>query len=254
MIDRRNLLDIYETTAYWWIRTIKQRLRDLDKNPSSDLKEVDFLNKFYNLNDDDYRDLYLRLTSLTREEVSKHLESARFSNDSFSQSTKKKGHDVLNDDLKSILATSISDIKLTPKGEKNICIMTSDYNVWTGNNKGFVGLCRLFENDYILSGDKNFRDFYYLVLAYLNQVGENVDYHSLRKVFVEGYIKKNYNKYSSDSLYYYFSYIVRVAKENKLLLEDDICHLDLCDLDKKSFTYQDEKASELAHKLLKRNK
>ena len=253
MIDRKNLLDIYETTAYWWIRIIKQRIRDLDKNPSSDLKEVEFLNKFYNLSDDDYRDIYLRLTSLTKEEVSKYLETARFSNDFFIQNTKKKEHDVLNDDLKNILATSISDIKLTPRGEKNISIMTSDFNVWTGNNRGFVGLCRLFENDYILSGDKDFKDFYYLVLAYLNQVGENVDYYTLRKSFVESYIKKKYNSFSSDELYYYFSYIVRVAKENKLLLEDDICHLDLCNLDKKAFSYKEEEASDIAHKLLRKN-
>lgn len=247
------VLDIYETTAYWWIRTIKQRLRDLDKNPSSDLKEAEFLKTFYDLTDDDYREMYLKLSSLTKKEVSEYLGSARSSLDFFTQNTKKKGHDVLNDDLGSILATPVNDIKLTPKGEKNISIMTSDYNVWTGNNRGYVGLCRLFEHDYILNGDKKFKDFYYLVLSYLNQVGENVDYNTLRKAFVDVYYKKYNNDLSKDELYFYFNYMLRVAKSNKLLLEDDVCHLDICDLDRKAFAYKDEQASDLAKKLL-RNK
>ena len=246
------VLDIYETTAYWWIRTIKQRLRDLDKNPSSDLKEVEFLKTFYDLTDDDYRDLYLRLSALTRKEVSDYLKTSRFSSDIFLQNTKKKGHNILNDDLENILATPVNDIKLTPKGEKNISIMTSDYNVWIGNNRGFVGLCRLFDHDYILNGDEKFKDFYYLVLSYLNQVGENVDYDILRKAFVDGYYKKNIG-ITKDELYFYFSYIVRVAKANKLLLEDDVCHLDICDLDRKAFAYKDEQANDIAKKLLKKN-
>lgn len=254
MRDNGCLLNIYETTAYWWIRTIKYKLRDLDKNLSEDKKEIDFLNTFYNLSDDDYRDLYLRLSTLTKEEVSKYLESARFSNDFFMQSTKKRGHDVLNDDLGSILAVPIKDIKLTPKGEKNINIMTSDFNVWTGNNKGYIGLCRLFENDYILNGDKKFKDFYYLVLAYLDQVGENVDYSVLRKSFVDSYHGRCDNSLSMDELYYYFNYMVRVARDNKLLIPDDkVCHLDICNLDKKTFDYKIDEASDLAKKLL-RNK
>lgn len=54
-------LSSIEATAYWWVNTIRFRLRDIMTSGASDNNETLFAEIFYNFTEIDWRRLYLEL-------------------------------------------------------------------------------------------------------------------------------------------------------------------------------------------------
>ena len=190
MIRQVNLNPI-EATAYFWVNTIKNKIREISLNKEDFSKlEIEFYNNFYKFTDKEWRKLYIELCKYIDIKVKKYSHHGMYGIDDYHQETAKYYHEDINEVLSNISKTIVPDIRLATNDKEDIIITTNPY----GANKyyesyGIVPLDKTYEYNYILTGDKQELELYNLIMSVIvvmNQKGNHsVDY--LRKVFLKLY-------------------------------------------------------------------
>ncbi len=178
-------LNPMEATAYWWVKTIKNKVRDIavDKKNYT-VQECEFLKKFYHFTDVEWRNLYLRLTSLVTDRV--HLQD-----DDYKQDTAQAYHNDINAILETMIQDTVPDIRLASRDVEDSVIYTNIH----GANQIYYSceinpLSTCHEANYILTGDSNDLKFHNLVMAVITVLNQNNKNHSvdhLRMVFCNIY-------------------------------------------------------------------
>ena len=161
------LLNSYEITSYYWVKKIKEKVRELGIRKDKDSDESIFFNIFNGFSDVELRKLYLELTKYIIDDVNNYQKKETlFSIDAFNQDTTKGKHDKLNSELSDIIGFTIPDIKLVPKYETNNVIYTDKDKSWLYyKGKYGTGICTKCEYDYILTGDNNFLELKKILTA-----------------------------------------------------------------------------------------
>lgn len=230
-------LNPMEATAYWWINTIKNKLRDIAVDRSNyTVRECDFLNKFYHFTDVEWRDLYIRLTSLITDRV-------MLQNNDYKQNTAPSFHDDINSILETMIQDTVPDIRLASRDIVDSIIYTNIY----GANQIFYSceinpLSTCHEANYILTGDNNDLKFHNLVMAVitvLNQKNKKNSVKHLRTVFCNIY-EEMYGLVDKGELEERFNLVMSQISEKGLIIgtpfqEEFSCQfedIDLVGLDK----------------------
>ena len=168
MTENREIeLSSIEATAYWWINVIRSKVRELILSGTSDKKEIEFVKKFYNYTEIDWRNLYLELVKYITEDVNNYVPIGNIMGiDTFSQDTDKKGHDRINAELSKIMNCYIPDIRLASSSTKDLVIYTNMFGacVWYKSG-GVINLSTKYDPTYILTGDEQELNFYNLIVS-----------------------------------------------------------------------------------------
>lgn len=188
-------LNPIEATAYFWVNTIKNKVREISINTKKfNEKEKEFLKIFYNYTDLEWRKVYLELIKYTDYKVKKYVPHGMYGIDDYNQDTAKYYHNDINKILSQVTSKKIPDIRLENRDIKDSIIYTNAYgaNRWY-KSCGTVPLPSLYESNYILTGNKKELDFYNLVIAVTTVVMQkNNSFNSvnkLRKIFCDIYIE-----------------------------------------------------------------
>ena len=86
-----------EATSYWWINSIKYKVREIAISGTNDKSEAEFLEIFYNYTEINWRQVYLELVKYIFQDVASYIPKSH--HDSFSQDTAIKGHTKINDEI-----------------------------------------------------------------------------------------------------------------------------------------------------------
>lgn len=190
-------LSSVETTAYWWIKIIKNKVRKLVIWGTSDKNEIEFVKRFYNFTEIDWRNLYLELVNYITEDVNNYVPLGNIiDTDAFNQDTDKKGHNRINEELSKIMHCSIPDIRLASSSAKDSVIYTNLFgaSVWY-KSCGVADLSNKYPPTYILTGDEKELNFYNLVISTIAVIKErDKSFNSvsiLRNSFCKEYKKVN---------------------------------------------------------------
>lgn len=153
-----------EATAYWWINSIKSRVREIAISGTGDKSEAEFAEIFYGYTEIDWRKVYLELVKHISEDVDNYIPKSN--SDSFSQDTDINGHERLNDEISKIIGQRIPKIRLASNGVKDSVIYTtaSFASVWY-KSCGVDKLATKYEPSYVLTGDNKNLDFYNLLIS-----------------------------------------------------------------------------------------
>lgn len=181
-----------EATAYFWVNTIKYKVREIVICGTGDKNEAKFAEIFYGYTERNWRKVYLELIKYIAKDVDHYIPKNHL--DSFSQDTDINGHERLNDELSKITSQKIPDIRLVSNGGKDSVIYTtpSFVNIWH-KSCGTTKLSTKYKPSYILTGDHKGLDFYNLLLSTIAVLKkENCNFKSvsiLRKRFCKEYMK-----------------------------------------------------------------
>lgn len=194
-------LSSVEVTAYWWIRTIKEKVRELNIEGAYNKSETKFYEIFNRYTEREWRNLYLKLIPYITKEVSNYTKPIyEYETDTFHQDTDKKGHTKINNWISKIIGCSIPDIRLSSNSSKDLVTYTSidTASVWY-KSCSMRELSTDYEPSYIITGDEVTLDFYNLLIstvAVLNQLNKNFfnSVEILRNVFCEQYISASKKK------------------------------------------------------------
>lgn len=154
-------LNPIEQTSYWWIKTIKSKVRELRIEGTNNKDENKFLEIFNNLTKQEYRNLYLKLTEYITEDVNNYVpigDVIEF--DAFNQDTEKGKHERLNEELSEILGKKVPDIRLASRSYKDSVIYTNIFGscMWY-KSCGTTDLPNRYEKSYLLTGDEEILKF-----------------------------------------------------------------------------------------------
>ena len=196
MIKQLELTPV-EATAYFWVKTIKDKIREMSIN-TNDIseKELEFFNDFSKFTDVEWRKLYIELCKFIDIKVKKYSHHGLYGIDDYHQDTAKYYHKDINEILSYVSKKEVPDIRLAGKNKEDLIIATNPY----GANKffesyGMIPLDKIYDYNYILSGDKKELELYNLVMSVIvvmNQNGNHsIDY--LRKVFCNLYLEMHDN-------------------------------------------------------------
>jgi len=167
-------LSSIESTAYWWINMIRNKVRELIIEGTDNRNEREFVKIFYRFTEIDWRNLYLELINYITEDVNNYvLIGTTLQIDSFNQDTDVKGHNRINEELSKIMKCSIPDIRLAGGCNKDFVIYTNIFGacVWY-KSCGTMDLPTKYEPCYILTGNRKELDFYNLFLATVAKISE----------------------------------------------------------------------------------
>lgn len=217
-------LSSIEITAYWWINTIKERVRELSiRRTKKDKDEAEFVRIFYNFTEKNWRNLYLELTKYIKEDVNNYIPIGNIMGiDAFNQDTAKNGHDRINEELTKILGCKIPDIRLTSDSYKDSVIYTNLFgvSVWY-KSCGTRKLPIKYDISYILTGDEEELHFYNSLIstiAVLDKLDKNFSSTTLlRNVFCKEYKKVNKREETKKQLEAKFNYHFNKACEKEFL-------------------------------------
>lgn len=210
-----------EATAYWWINTIRYRVREIAISGAIDKDEAKFADIFYSYTEIDWRKVYLELVKCVALDVDSYV--SENTSDTFSQDTKIGGHEKINEEIAKIIGQEIPDIRLASNGVKDSVIYTTTEmaSVWY-KSCGVNKLATKYEASYVLTGDKNSLDFYNLLIstiAILDNEESNFDSVSiLRERFCREYVKLNENEKSIDEVIDMFNASFDKASRKKIIL------------------------------------
>jgi len=71
--NKRVELSSIETAAYWWVKVIKERVRELLIRGIQNKQEEKFVEVFYNYTEIEWRNLYLELVNYITEDVNNYI-------------------------------------------------------------------------------------------------------------------------------------------------------------------------------------
>lgn len=172
----KRILNSCEKTAYWWIITIRTKLDEIYRNPKYFGKDEEAFKKlFENYSEKDWRFLYERICDYIKDQTT------------LSQSTAKKGHQVINEILGS------PDISLSPRQSKPTVLDMYPNNVYaTCKSKDKIPSSYDDSFDYVLGANEEELEFYNLVLSIIIVIREkNREFNSLeilRENFCAAYL------------------------------------------------------------------
>lgn len=210
-----------EATAYWWINSIRYRVREIAIRGARDQNEEDFFKIFYRYTEIDWRKVYLELIKYISEDVDSYIPQNYL--DTFSQATDLKGHERLNDEISKIIGQRIPDISLASNSVKDsvICTTVSFASVWyksCGENK----LSTKYEPCYVLTGDCNSLDFYNLLIstiAVLDKTDSSFkSVSTLRDGFCKEYIRLSKSEESINDVIERFNSCFDKASDNEIII------------------------------------
>lgn len=210
-----------EATAYWWINTIRYRVREIAISGAIDKDEAKFADIFYSYTEIDWRKVYLELIKYVALDVDSYV--SENTSDTFSQDTEIGGHEKINEEIAKIIGQEIPDIRLAGNGVKDSVIYTTTEmaSVWY-KSCGVNKLATKYEVSYVLTGDKDSLDFYNLLIstiAVLDNEDSNFDSISiLRERFCREYVKLNENEKSLDKVIELFNSSFDKASSKKIIL------------------------------------
>lgn len=210
-----------EATAYWWINSIRYRVREIAISGARDKNEVEFAEIFYKYTEIDWRNIYLELVKCISEDVDNYIPK-NYSN-TFSQDTDINGHERLNDEISKIIGQQIPDIRLASNDAKDSVIYTtvSSARVWY-KSCGINKLPTKYEPSYVLTGDRNSLDFYNLLIstiAVLYKTDSNFNsVPTLRERFCKEYIKLSEPEETINDVVERFNFSFNKANDNKIIL------------------------------------
>ena len=192
MIINKIELSSYEVTAYWWIKKIKTRIKDIIANEEKyNNDEVDFAHILYNYTENDWRNIYIQLARYIEAKVNDY-------ECEYYQGVDKKRHNDINYVLSSFNKSLVPDIKLAGDELIDCDIYTSKGSATVFyNTRGLVPLSTAYEEEFLLTGNKEQLDFYNLIKAVivslhrLDTSFSSVD--QLRNEFCDIYFKKNHD-------------------------------------------------------------
>lgn len=210
-----------EATAYWWINSIRYRVREIAISGARDNSEVEFAELFYSYTEIDWRKVYLELVKCISEDVDNYI--PKNPSDTFSQDTDIKGHERLNDEMSKIIGQQIPDIRLASNGVKDSVIYTTVAfaSVWYKScevNK----LSTKYDPSYVLTGDRNSLDFYNLLIstiAVLDKTDSSFkSVSTLRERFCREYIKLSESEETINDVVERFNFYFDKASDNEIIL------------------------------------
>ena len=172
-----------EATAYWWVKKIKTKVKDISINGGNP-EEIKFKSFFINYKETDWRLLYEGLSYYIRENI--------LVNNLFSQATSKGKHNMINHALSIILHNMIPDIDISTGNISNIISTNSMIAGEKQINDAIEYVLEPVNPYYILTGDFDDLNFYYILIATLALIDADnnktdKDYNALTKYVTEGY-------------------------------------------------------------------
>ena len=214
-------LSSVERTAYWWIITIKAKVRELAIFGCNNQSQEKFLSIFKNYTEVEWRNLYLKLI----EKITKDLEQNVFEGTilEFKQDTEKKGHNLLNKELSSIIGIRIPDISLSSRNTKDSVIYTTKTNVkiWY-KSSNLIPLSLSCDKYYILTGDERSLRFYYLLIttiAFIKQIDYSFNsINNLRQFFCKEYIHLSDQEEDPEEIFQLFNRSFNKANDNEIII------------------------------------
>ncbi len=175
-------LSSIETTSYWWVTIIKQKVKELLSKGTRDKQEIKFVEIFKNYTERDWRNLYLELNKYIVEWVNNYVPLGDMIGiDCYNQDTEQKGHNDLNNALKAITGKNVPDIRLASSNTKDSVIYTNMFGtcVWY-KSCGTNSLPTKYDQEYIITGDEVQLDFNNLFLATVAIIMQkDKDFHSV---------------------------------------------------------------------------
>lgn len=216
-------LSSIEATAYWWIKNIRNKVRELVIQDTYDKDEIKFVEIFYHYTEVEWRNLYLGLVNYITEDVNGYVPIENCGTNAFNQNTDKNGHDKINTELSKIINCSIPDIRLASNSAKDSVIYTNMFGaqVWYKSG-GVTKLPTKYEPCYILTGDEkelHFDNLLISTIAVLNELDRN--FHSLtliRQRFCKEYKKVNKPEESIKQIREMFNYSFDKACDKGIIL------------------------------------
>ncbi len=210
-----------EATSYWWINSIKYKVREIAISGTNDKSEAEFLEIFYNYTEINWRQVYLELVKYIFQDVASYIPKSH--HDSFSQDTAIKGHTKINDEISKIINQRIPDIRLASNNTKDSVIYTtpSFSSVWY-KSCGVHKLPTKYEPSYILTGDNKMLDFYNLLIstiAVLDKKDDDFESISiLREKFCSEYIRLSDSEENLNNVIEMFNFSFNKANDNGIIL------------------------------------
>jgi len=190
-------LDSYQITAYFWVNTIRNKVKEIFGYGVSEKLEEDFFSIFSELDEIGWRNLYLSLEKRIYDDVNSYVLKGKDCDiDMFSQDTDCKGHKHLNKELSLIMCKRVPDIRLAHNDSKDTVIYTSSNSVYVWYKSCDVSkLNNKYESTFILTGDMAKLYFYNLVLATFVSI-KDIDkdfnqFNIFKDVFCEKYACEN---------------------------------------------------------------
>lgn len=208
MENKKIQLSPVEATVYWWIRTIKEKVREISTNVVYSKSEAKFAKIFINYTEREWRNLYLKLLPYFEDKINNFIGPIYdYERDTFHQDTDITGHDEINKYLNNIIGCKIPDIRLSSYSSKDLVIYTSMNcaSIWY-KSCGIRDLPTDYKPSYIITGDEVSLDFYNLLittLAVLEQLNRNFNSIEILKTnFCTQYITNN--KFKKKQVYQMF--------------------------------------------------
>ena len=216
----------YEVASYWWVKKIKNKIKIIKSNINNNYSskdEIDFYEIFKNYTEIEYRNIYLKLSKLIKDNVDNFVPNGMLDIFIYSQSTNLKKHNDLNNNLKTILNKEIKDIELNDIPTSILIDLNGCYE-WT-LTKGPKLLSRTYNETYILTGDNKKLDFYSKILNTLLLINKKeLSYDSLIdfKLYYCTKYKENYSKEDLiEEIYSKFDDAINMAIEEEYITYDD---------------------------------
>ena len=133
-----------QNVAYWWIKTLKKKVNELNKREELTDDEESFVEIFDMYDSEEWRLLYV--------ELSYDIEEYMQNNDRFFQCTQEGGHNKMNNYISAIVGYQVPDICLTVNNS-SIAILNGvtiesyedDYKVLNSE----------YNENYVLTGDES---------------------------------------------------------------------------------------------------
>ena len=208
-----------EVTAYWWINSIKGKVRDIVIHNSRDYNEHLFINIFYGYTEVDWRNMYLALTKAIAHDV-EDFDTTQ--DNCFSQNTCIGGHDRLNEELAQITNKVIPDIRLAGFGVKDSVIYTtsSKASVWYKSSGKYM-LPTMYDESYILTGNRKKLDFYNTLISTIAIIEQKDKYFNsvpvLRERFCQEYIRLSDEDENEEDIAQWFNVCFDKADDKGLI-------------------------------------
>lgn len=217
-------LSSIEATAYWWVNTVRSKVREIMLQGAENKSELRFAEIFNRYTEIEWRKLYLELIKYITEDVNNYVPRGNtMSIDSFSQDTDKLGHARLKAELSKITNCRVPDIRLASSSTKDSVIYTNMFGacVWY-KSCGVTNLPTKYEPSYVLTGDEKELNFYYLLLAtvyVLRQEDKKFKSVSiLRERFCKEYIEMNALKDNLEDIEEMFNHSFEKASDSGIIL------------------------------------
>ena len=182
MIIKHIELNPIQATAYFWVNTIKNKVRELSNIDNRTKNQLEFLNLFSKYTDIEWRNLYLIMISYIDDKINNQ--------DYYYQDTSVHYHNDINEILNSVLKRKVPDISLSPQGMEDSITVTNIYGAdRVYKISGIVPINTTFDSNYILTGDFKELKLNTLMMMLIANNKHNHSKNLLKRLFCEIYLQ-----------------------------------------------------------------